>query len=170
MLFDPTGTKCVENKKKSFICGWFFTRNEIVNVHENRFSLLTKKTFYEPRVDSKKKAEARRERRSGAEWKTKHSLSRYFSLSEYFLCNGESMFCLSQKSTFSHRAAFLPVGLVVKEIQVFWKWWKSFEKALKAESIGNKTVWSRSLRKAMWQSLQVSKKCEVQKFTKFTKH
>lgn len=71
MLFDPTGTKCVENKKKSFICGWFFTRNEIVNVHENRFSLLTKKLFYEPHVDSKKKAgEKRAKERGGVENET----------------------------------------------------------------------------------------------------
>lgn len=87
-------------------------------------------------MDLKKKAEeSEGEKRNGK----RNTLSRnIFSLSEYIFCATKACSCcLSQKSTFSHRAAFLPVGLVAKVVRVS----ENDENRLKVEtaSIGNKS-------------------------------
>lgn len=66
---------------------------------------------------NKKKKERRKH--VPAEWKVKHSLLILFLSQNIFCATAKACSCcLSQKSTFSHRAAFLPVGLVAKEIRV----------------------------------------------------
>lgn len=92
------------------------------------FPCWPKNLFYEPRVDLKKKAESAEGNRNT--WKLRNTLSWYFlSLRIFSVQRKHVPCCLSRKSTFSHRAAFLPVGLVVKEIRILKMMeivWKSF--------------------------------------------